>query len=66
LHAAEHNLGDRLVALGERSDGDLASLLHMLDALVPKKAAQDPRRLHQFIFEVLAQAGVIAEQWRPT
>jgi transcriptional regulator with XRE-family HTH domain len=36
LHAAQHNLGDRLAALGELSDDDLASLLHMLDALVAK------------------------------
>jgi hypothetical protein len=36
LHAAEHNLGDRLNALGELSGDDLASLLHMLDALVAK------------------------------
>lgn len=36
LHAIEHNLGDRLSALGELSEEDLASLLHMLDALVAK------------------------------
>jgi transcriptional regulator with XRE-family HTH domain len=36
LHAAVHNLGDRLAALGELSDDDLASLLHMLDAVVAK------------------------------
>jgi transcriptional regulator with XRE-family HTH domain len=36
LHAAEHGLGDRLAALGELSGDDLASLLHMLDALVAK------------------------------
>jgi hypothetical protein len=34
LHAAEHNLGDRLTALAEPSGDDLASLLHVLDALV--------------------------------
>lgn len=33
LHAAEHNLRDRL---GELSSEDLNSLLHMLDALVAK------------------------------
>jgi transcriptional regulator with XRE-family HTH domain len=36
LHAAEHNLGDRLANLDELSEDDLASLLHMLDALVAK------------------------------
>jgi transcriptional regulator with XRE-family HTH domain len=36
LHAAEHNLGDRLTALSELSEDDLGSLLHMLDALVAK------------------------------
>jgi transcriptional regulator with XRE-family HTH domain len=36
LHTAEHNLGDRLTALGELSGDDLNSLLHMLDALVAK------------------------------
>jgi transcriptional regulator with XRE-family HTH domain len=36
LHAAEHNLGDRLTALSELSGDDLNSLLHMLDALVAK------------------------------
>jgi transcriptional regulator with XRE-family HTH domain len=36
LHAAEHHLGDRLAALAELSGDDLASLLHMLDALVAK------------------------------
>lgn len=36
LHAAEHNLGDRLTALAELSGDDLASLLHVLDALVAK------------------------------
>jgi transcriptional regulator with XRE-family HTH domain len=36
VHAAEHNLGDRLAALDELSGDDLASLLHMLDALVAK------------------------------
>lgn len=36
LHTAEHNLGDRLANLNELSDDDLASLLHMLDALVAK------------------------------
>jgi transcriptional regulator with XRE-family HTH domain len=35
-HAAEHNLGDRLAAPGELSGDDLASLRHMLDALVAK------------------------------
>lgn len=35
LHA-ENNLGDRLTALNELSGDDLASLLHMLDALVAK------------------------------
>jgi hypothetical protein len=36
LHAAEHDFGDRLTALSELSGDDLASLLHMLDALVAK------------------------------
>lgn len=36
LHAAEHHLGDRLATLDELSGDDLASLLHMLDALVAK------------------------------
>lgn len=36
LHTAEHNFGDRLTAVGELSGDDLASLLHMLDALVAK------------------------------
>ncbi|HET9894328.1 MAG TPA: helix-turn-helix transcriptional regulator [Streptosporangiaceae bacterium] len=35
-HAVEHNLGDRLTALSELSGDVLASLLHMLDALVAK------------------------------
>lgn len=34
LHATEHNFGDRLAALDELSGDDLASLVHMLDALV--------------------------------
>jgi transcriptional regulator with XRE-family HTH domain len=36
LHAAEHDLGDRLTALSELSGDDLPSLLHVLDALVAK------------------------------
>ncbi len=36
LHAVEHNLGTRLSALDELGEEDLASLLHMLDALVAK------------------------------
>jgi transcriptional regulator with XRE-family HTH domain len=36
LHAVEHNLGNRLAALDELSEEDMASLLHMVDALVAK------------------------------
>ncbi len=36
LHVVEHNLGNRLAALDEINEEDLASLLHMLDALVAK------------------------------
>jgi transcriptional regulator with XRE-family HTH domain len=36
LHAAEHALGDRLAAVGELSEEDLASLLNVLDGLVAK------------------------------
>lgn len=36
LHAVEHNLGNRLSALDELGEDDLASLLHMLDALAAK------------------------------
>jgi hypothetical protein len=39
--AAEHNLGDRLIALAELSE-DLTTLLHMLDALVVKTPASKP------------------------
>ncbi|HEY5397574.1 MAG TPA: hypothetical protein VIL16_19480 [Trebonia sp.] len=35
-HAAENSLGYRLANLVELSEDDLASLLHMLDALVAK------------------------------
>jgi len=36
LHAAEHALGDRLAAVAELSEEDLASLLNVLDGLVAK------------------------------
>ncbi|HZU60726.1 MAG TPA: helix-turn-helix transcriptional regulator [Solirubrobacteraceae bacterium] len=36
LHAAEHNLGDRLSHLGELSEEDLAALLNVMDAMVAK------------------------------
>jgi hypothetical protein len=37
LHAPEHALGDQFARVGELDDADIASLPHMLDALVAKK-----------------------------
>jgi transcriptional regulator with XRE-family HTH domain len=37
LHTPEHALGDQFARVGELDDDDIASLLHMLDALVAKK-----------------------------
>lgn len=36
LHAAEHNLGDRLAHVGELADDDLAALVNVVDGLVAK------------------------------
>jgi len=37
-HAAEYSLGERLASRGELSGDDLASLLHVFDALVAKES----------------------------
>jgi len=36
LHAPDHGLGERLVAIGELDEGDRTSLLNVIDALITK------------------------------